>query len=224
MSKKIRILIADDHSMFREGLAGIISRIPDFEIVGEAKDGHEALSLSRELLPDVVLMDIQMPGMGGIEACREIRRELPGVRVVMLTVADDVPSIFDAVKAGAAGYVVKHSSFAELEKTIRAIFKEQGLRMEEVSPDTSGQTLREFQRLSRGAGKEQRLAAPLCPLTNREREILLLISQGKENKEIAAALKISENTVKNHISNVFQKLAVNDRTEAVVKSLKEGWI
>lgn len=213
-------MIADDHSMFREGLVSIISRTPNMEVVGEVKSGEEAFEKAKSILPDVILMDIQMPGIGGIEACKKIKEAVPGIKIVMLTVADDVPSVFESVKAGASGYVVKHASFEELEKAIWTSLDEQSL----VPAVATGAPLRDFDRASRLNDKSRKLSDRLCPLTNREREILSLVSEGKENKEIAYILSISENTVKNHISNMFQKLQVNDRTEAVVKCLKEGWI
>ncbi|MCD6309131.1 MAG: response regulator transcription factor, partial [Candidatus Eremiobacteraeota bacterium] len=218
--EKIRVLIVDDHSMFREGLVSIITRTPNMEVIGEAESGEEAIKKAKNLLPDVILMDIQMPGIGGIEACRKIKGIIPGVKIIMLTVADDVPSVFDSVKAGASGYVVKHASFEDLETAVWAAIKEE----DGISTVATGVPVRNLDEKTPADDKKRKLSDRLCPLTKREKEILTLVSEGRENKEIAYILNISENTVKNHISNMFQKLQVNDRTEAVVKCLKEGWI
>jgi len=203
MQKNVRILIVDDHSMFREGLKSLIFHFDDIEVVGEAGSGEEAVQKAEQLKPDLVLMDISMPGMGGMEALKEIKRRDPKVKVVMLTMNSDLETAFEAVQSGASEYILKDACFGELHDKISRIF---GFAKQSSA--------------SLPGGKED----VACPLTQREKEILQLVARGEENKGIAALLKISENTVKNHISNMFQKLNLNDRTQAVVKAMKQRWI
>jgi len=205
MQDTIKILIVDDHSMFREGLKSLIAHFDGIEVVGEAGSGEEAVEKVLTLSPDLALMDISMPGMGGLEALRQIKLEKPHVKVVMLTMLSDVETIFEALQSGAAEYILKDACFSELQTKITRVMGLEG--KSDFAPK---------------AGITEDLEP--CPLTQREKEILLLISQGQENKGIASMLNISENTVKNHISNIFQKLNLSDRTQAVVQALKNHWI
>jgi len=209
LEKPIKILIADDHSMFREGLKSLIAHFDGIKVIGEAASGEEALEKTGELLPDLVLMDISMPGRGGLKALKQIKETYPQVTVIMLTMASDVSSVFESVQFGASEYILKDACFSELHDKILQVMgvdKKSNfnpLPLEETNPGDSPES---------------------CPLTQRELEVLQQAAKGKENKEIASFFGISENTVKNHVSNIFQKLKVNDRTQAVVNAMQKGWI
>jgi DNA-binding NarL/FixJ family response regulator len=213
MEKKIRILIADDHTVVRHGLHLMLERKADFEVAGEARDGAEALALARTLRPDVILMDLEMPHMNGLEAIAAIHPELPEVRILVLTSFTDSEKIASAVKSGAAGYILKDSSPAELAYAIREVARG-GVSL----PPEIAQKLVE--------GLQQPAAAPggESGLTGREREILQLAASGLSNEEIAARLVISEGTVRFHFSNIFSKLQVSSRSQAIVHALRHGWV
>jgi DNA-binding NarL/FixJ family response regulator len=203
--------------LFRRGLELVLAVEPDLEVVGEAADGIEAIDMAAELAPDVVLMDVRMPGVGGIEATRRIRTEQPMTKVVMLTVSEDEEDLFDAIRAGATGYLLKEVSIEEVAYTVRAVARGQAL----VSPSMAAKLLTEFNLLSRRVA-EQHGDAPR--LTDRELEVLRLVAKGMSNKEIAAELVIAENTVKNHVRNILEKLELRTRMEAAMYAVREKLI
>ncbi len=209
----IKILIADDHPVVREGLNAMLSREVDFQVVGEAKDGAEAVNKVAELRPDVVLMDLRMPEMDGVEAMRQIRTNDPRVKFIILTTYSDDDYIFSGIEAGARAYLLKDAPREELFKAIRSVHRGESL----IQPVVASKLLDRFSQLSRRtpSGEE---------LSERELEVLCLMAKGAANKEISAELKIAQSTVKTHITNIFQKLGVNDRTEAVTQALKRGII
>ena len=211
----IRLLIVDDHTVVRDGLAIMLGREKDVSVVGEAKDGREALEKTRELRPDVVLMDLRMPELDGVEAMRRIREEDPEIKFIVLTTYDTDEYIFDAIEAGAKGYLLKDTSREELFRAVRAVHRGESL----VNPGVTARLLERFAQLSRGDAQ-----SALDVLSDRELEVLRLISKGSPNKEIAATLSISESTAKTHVANIFQKLDVKDRTEAVTKAVQRGII
>jgi len=209
----IKILIADDHPVVREGLNAMLSREVDFKVVGEAKDGVEAVSRVKELKPDVVLMDLRMPEMDGVEDMRQIRSTDADVKFIILTTYSDDDYIFSGIEAGARAYLLKDAPRDELFKAIRAVHKGESL----IQPVVASKLLDRFSQLSRRtpSGEE---------LSGRELEVLCLMAKGAANKEISAELNIAQSTVKTHITNIFQKLGVNDRTEAVTQAIKKGLI
>ncbi len=211
--EQIKVLIADDHPVVREGLFAMLSRQPDFKVVGEAKDGVEAVDMARRLKPDVVLMDLRMPEMDGVEAMRQIKSTDPDIKFIILTTYSDDEYIFSGIEAGARAYLLKDAPREELFKAIRAVYKGESL----IQPVVASKLIDRFAELSRRAPSGEQL-------TERELEILQLMAKGAANKEISAQLSISESTVKTHISNIFQKLGVNDRTEAVTEALRRGII
>lgn len=211
--EQIKVLIADDHPVVREGLFAMLSRQPDFKVVGEAKDGAEAVEMARRLNPDVVLMDLRMPEMDGVEAMRQIKSTNPDIKFIILTTYSDDEYIFSGLEAGARAYLLKDAPREELFKAIRAVHKGESL----IQPVVASKLIDRFAELSRRAPSGEQL-------TERELEILQLMAKGAANKEISAQLSISESTVKTHISNIFQKLGVNDRTEAVTEALRRGII
>jgi two-component system NarL family response regulator len=210
----IRVLIVDDHALFRKGLELVLTAEPDLEIVGEAGEGLEAIERAADLQPDVVLMDVRMPGVGGIEATRRIRNAQPSIRVVMLTVSEDEEDLFASVRAGATGYLLKEVSIDEVANAVRAVARGQAL----VTPSMASKLLGEFNVLSRRIDA-QHGAAPR--LTDREIEVLRLVAKGMSNKEIAAELVIAENTVKNHVRNILEKLQLKSRMEAAMYAVRE---
>jgi two-component system NarL family response regulator len=211
----IRVLIVDDHALFRRGLEATLQLEPDIVVVGEAGDGNEALVKAQESLPDVVLMDVRMPRHSGIEACKVIKQEVPSARIVMLTVSDDEADLYEAVKAGASGYLLKDVPPDELADSIRAVFGGQSL----INPSLASKLLTEFATMSRRGVAPQSVPAP--KLTAREMEVLRAVARGLNNREIAKELFISENTVKNHIRNILEKLQLHSRMEAVVYAVRE---
>ncbi len=214
-AESIRVLVVDDHALFRRGLDLVLSGEPDIEIVGEAGDGIEAVARVEELAPDVVLMDVRMPRASGIEAARMIRDSRPGTRVVMLTVSDDEEDLFEAVKAGATGYLLKEVSIDEVADAVRAVARGQSL----ISPSMASKLLSEFNALAVRAEERQRAVSPR--LTERELEVLRLVAKGLSNREIGEELFIAENTVKNHVRNILEKLHLHSRMEAVVYAMRE---
>lgn len=216
--ERIRVLLVDDHALFREGLAGIITDQPDMEIVGEASDGLEGLVKAIELAPDLILMDIEMPGGNGLEAMRRIKRDLPAVAVVMLTVYDDEEKLFEAIKNGAQGYLLKNIHSQTMLELMRGAVRGEAA----ITPIMAGRMLEEFRRLSHEApldGGEE-----VSTLTHREQETLSLVATGAADKDIAAALNISLHTVKSHMRNILAKLHVNSRHEAARYARRKGLI
>ncbi len=208
----IRMLVADDHAIIREGLCKILEFEKDIEVVGEAKNGIEAAQKVKDLVPDIVLMDIDMPELDGIATTRMIKKESPHTKVIILTVHKEEEHLFSAIKAGAIGYILKEDDSKNLLSSIRAAFKGETL----LSPSIAIQLLNEFKQIT-----DKEVSRDLLNLlTKREQEVLKQISTGKSNKEIADFLCISEATVKTHITNILQKLHVNDRTQAAIYALK----
>jgi two-component system NarL family response regulator len=211
----LRVLIVDDHALFRRGLQMVLKQEEDLEVVGEAGDGHEAVQKAQELMPDVILMDVRMPRRSGIEATQQIKDVLPHVKILMLTISDEEADLYDAIKAGASGYLLKEISIDEVADAIRSVWAGQS----RISPSMASKLLTEFAAISKRADESQRLPAPR--LTDREMEVLKLVAQGLNNRDIAKELFISENTVKNHIRNILEKLHLHSRMEAVVYAVRE---
>ena len=211
MNEPISILVADDNPLFREGAVHSLRSEPDIVIVGQAANGEEALRLARELLPDVVLLDIAMPGWGGLVTAEKITTACPATRIVMLTVFEDEDKLLAALKAGARGYVLKGVSARELANVVRATANGEVY----VSPSLAAGIL---VALTRG-----RATDPLEELTERESEILTLVGQGLTNREIGERLDLSEKTIKHYITNILQKLQVRSRVEAALVAARRGW-
>ena len=220
---KTKILLVDDHALFRVGMRQILENEQDFDIVGEAEDGRDAFTLAVEMSPDIVLLDLSLPAPGGIETTQRIKREVPSVGIIALAVAEDEDQLFEAIKAGAAAFILKDISPEDLVTIIRRVRAGEYLINDKVfsRPSVASRVLKEFRELA-VYGQE---AAPIfAPLSPREVEILDNIAKGMTNKQVAYALTISEQTVKNHMSSILRKLSVNDRTQAVVYAMKQGWI
>jgi DNA-binding NarL/FixJ family response regulator len=219
----VRVLIVDDHVLFRVGIAQILSKEPDLEVVGEAEDSRSAMDVALETSPNIILMDLSLPAPGGIETTARIKRELPSVSIIVLAVQEDEDALFDAIKAGAAAFILKDVSPDDLVNIIRRVSNGEYLINDKVfsQPAVASRVLKEFRELA-VYGQE---AAPIfAPLSPREVEILDNIAQGMTNKQVAYQLSISEQTVKNHMSSILRKLSVNDRTQAVVYAMRQGWI
>ena len=212
----IRVLIADDHTLFRKGLGSILGQMQGLKVVGEAATGTEATARARELVPDVVLMDIRMPGVNGIDATRQILQENPHIGIILVTMSDDPESVFAGMRAGAKGYVLKEAQPAELRRAIDAAYNGEIL----MSPAVASKMLSRFDTST----EARPTGVPYERLTPRELEVLRFAAQGLNNKEIAERLVLSEKTVKNHINSIFSKLQVNDRTRAIVQALRRGLI
>ena len=221
--ERVRILIVDDHALFRVGIRQILEREPDFEIVAEADDARSALDAAFATNPDVILMDLSLPAPGGIETTQRVKRELPAAAIVVLSTEEDEDALFEAIKAGAAAFILKDIAPEDLVMIIRRVVAGEYLINDKVfsKPAVASRVLKEFRELA-VYGQE---AAPIfAPLSPREVEILDNIAQGMTNKQVAYALSISEQTVKNHMSSILRKLSVNDRTQAVVYAMRQGWI
>jgi len=216
--KSIRVLIVDDQALFREGLRTLLSLQPQLEVIGEAAHGQEALVLAREHRPDVVLMDLRMPVCGGVEATRRIRAAVPECRIIVLTTFEDDDDVFEALRAGAAGYLLKDVGTEKLLEAIHAAAKGESF----LQPSIAAKVVAEFNRLSQPRGiADAKLAESL---SQRECEVLRQLAAGRSNKEIAVALQLAEGTVKNHMTNVLGKLGVLDRTQAALKARELGII
>jgi DNA-binding NarL/FixJ family response regulator len=215
---KIRVLLADDHSLFREGLANILDAQPDFEVIGEAGDGLEAIVKTQELQPDLVLMDITMPGCDGLEATQRIKNELPSVTIVMLTVRDEDEKLFEAIKYGAQGYLLKSIRSWEMVEMLRGAVRGEAA----ITPALGGHMLEEFRRLSQQAHRLPR--DEMTALTLREKDVLGLVAEGATDKEIAETLIISIHTAKSHMRNILAKLQLSRRHEAALFALRKGLI
>jgi DNA-binding NarL/FixJ family response regulator len=214
--KSIRILLVDDQTMFRDGMRVLLSTQPDFQIVGEAADGEQAIHKAAALHPDVVLMDLRMPVLDGAAATRRLRAAQPNVRVIVLTTFNEDAAIFDGLRAGATGYLLKDAPTEKLYEAIRAAARGESF----LQPSVASRVVAEFARLSeRPPDASQAL---VDPLSTRELEILRLLAGGATNREIALQLFIAEGTVKNHVTNIFSKLDVTDRTRAAIKARELG--
>ena len=213
---RIRILIADDHAVVREGTRHILEQEQDLEVVAEAADGGEAVELATELKPDVAIIDIAMPHVDGIEATRRIKELCPGIGVLILSAYDDDQFVFNLLEAGAAGYLLKDVHGRELVDAVRAVHAGESV----LHPSITRKVLNRF--VSRAEKIKRR--EPLETLSQREKEILRLATRGLSNKDIAEQLFLSVRTVQGHLTHIFNKLQVGSRTEAVVRGLKEGWI
>ena len=220
---KIRILVVDDHALFRGGITSVLSREREFEVVGEAADGRAALEMAGAVSPSIVLMDLSLPAPGGLETTQRIRREFPAIAVIVMAQDEDEESLFASIKAGAAAFVIKDLSPEDLIHVVRRVSMGEFLINDKVfsKPAVASRVLKEFRELAVYGQEAQPIFAPLSP---REVEILDNIAQGMTNKQVAYALSISEQTVKNHMSSILRKLAVNDRTQAVVYAMRQGWI
>jgi DNA-binding NarL/FixJ family response regulator len=211
----IRVIVADDHALFRRGLEMVLKSEPDIEVVAEANDGNEVVALSEQHMPDLVLMDVRMPGRSGIEATQSIKDAVPHTKILMLTISDEEEDLYDAIKAGANGYLLKEISIEEVAGAIRSVHMGQSL----ISPSMASKLLNEFAAMARKDEEKQQMPAPR--LTEREMEVLTLVAQGLNNRDIAKHLFISENTVKNHVRNILEKLHLHSRMEAVVYAVRE---
>jgi DNA-binding NarL/FixJ family response regulator len=214
--KRICLLLADDQALFREGLRTLLSLQSDLEVVGEAANGEEAVAQAKALRPQVVLMDLRMPVLNGVEATRRILAADAHCRVIALTTFDDDDDVFDALRAGAVGYLLKDTPSDKLVEAIRAAARGESF----LQPSIAAKVVAEFSRLSRP--RPASAAALPEPLSDREQEVLCQLGRGKSNKEIAAALNLAEGTVKNHITNILIKLNVQDRTQAALKARELG--
>src|SRR5918992_5557716 len=215
MREAIRVLIVDDHALFRRGLQMVLEGESDIDVVGEASDGHEAVVRAEQTTPDVVLMDVRMPKRSGIEATRVIKDTLPTTKILMLTISDEESDLYEAVKAGASGYLLKEISIEEVAGAVRSVHQGQSL----ISPSMASKLLNEFASMVRG--RDERTSLPAPRLTERELEVLKLVARGKNNRDIGTELFISENTVKNHVRNILDKLHLHSRMEAVVYAVRE---
>jgi DNA-binding NarL/FixJ family response regulator len=210
----VRVLVVDDQELFRRGLTMLLAVEDGIEVVGEAGDGVEGTALAESAAPDVVLLDVRMPKRSGIEACLAIKEAVPSAKIIMLTVSDEEADLYEAVKSGASGYLLKDSSIEEVAQAVRVVADGQSL----ISPSMAIKLIDEFKQMS----KPEKASGPGLRLTERELDVLRLVAQGHSNKEIAARLYISENTVKNHVRNMLEKLQLHSRMEAVMYAVREN--
>jgi len=211
----IRVLIVDDHALFRRGLVMVLEQEKDIDLVGEAGDGAEAVNIAQDTMPDVVLMDVRMTRRGGIEATSQIKAIAPHTKILMLTISDEEADLYDAIKAGASGYLLKEISIEEVANAIRQVHSGQSM----ISPSMASKLLTEFATMVKKTDEKPAAAQPR--LTEREMEVLRLVAKGRNNRDIAKELFISENTVKNHIRNILEKLHLHSRMQAVVYAVRE---
>jgi len=212
-SEPIRVVVVDDQELFRRGLIMLLGVEADIKVVGEAGDGISAAALVASVVPDIVLLDVRMPKRTGLEACIEIKQLVPAARIIMLTVSDEEADLYEAVKNGASGYLLKDSSIDEVAQAVRVVAEGQSL----ISPSMAVKLLDEFKEMSR----TDRDQVPTPRLTDRELEVLRLVATGLNNREVAKQLFISENTVKNHVRNILEKLQLHSRMEAVMYAVRE---
>jgi len=212
-SEPVRVLVVDDQELFRRGLIMLLGGDSDIEVIGEAADGVTATELATTTAPDVILLDVRMPRRTGVEACRAIKEAVPATKIIMLTVSDEEADLYESVKNGAAGYLLKDSSIEEVAQAIRVVNEGQSL----ISPSMAVKLIDEFKQMS----KPEREQGPALRLTERELEVLRLVAKGLNNREVAKELFISENTVKNHVRNILEKLQLHSRMEAVMYAMRE---
>ncbi|TAK29469.1 MAG: response regulator transcription factor [Chloroflexota bacterium] len=213
--ESVRVLVVDDHALFRDGLVGMLKDRQDMEVVGTSSNGVEAVDKAKELMPDVILMDLSMPGCDGIEATRRIKSELPYVNIAVLTVSENDDDLFEAMRAGAKGYIVKSVKTAELIAAITILAQGHAV----ITPSMAEKLLTEFGLRSRRASG---VAASVSSLSDREKEVLALVGQGLSNRDVAKRLCLSEGTVKTHLRNIFEKLHMGNRIEAAVFAAQQG--
>ncbi|GAA2125605.1 response regulator transcription factor [Nocardioides bigeumensis] len=209
----IRVLVVDDQELFRRGITMLLAAEPGIEVVGEAGDGIEGVELAESAAPDVVLLDVRMPRRSGIEACVEIKQAVPSAKILMLTMSDEEADLYEAVKNGASGYLLKDSSIDEVAQAVRVVADGQSL----ISPSMAAKLIDEFKQLA----KPEREQVPGLRLTDRELQVLRFVAKGMNNREISKQLYISENTVKNHVRNILEKLQLHSRMEAVMYAVRE---
>ncbi|MEI7026992.1 response regulator transcription factor [Paenibacillus sp. y28] len=214
VERPIRVLIVDDHAHARQGVRQLLRRDAMFEVIGEASSGEQALELTAEWMPDMILMDINMPQMDGLETTRRVKERYPYVKIVMLTVSDDIMHLFEALKRGAQGYLLKNLDPSAWHEYLRAIAMDEA----PMSRELAHRILTEFKH------GEQRSPSRPSPLTAREQEILEWVARGKSNRELAEQLSISENTVKNHLKNIMQKLHLENRVQLTRYAYEQGWV
>lgn len=214
--QKIKILLAEDHAVVRESIRESLTHDEEFQVVGEASDGHEAVKLAGRLVPDVIVMDISMPGLNGIEATRQIKSFQPSVAILILTAYDDEQYIFSVLSAGAAGYLLKDVGMSELVEAIKTVFKGDSV----LHPTIAKKVLHKFRSGKGEAVREQ----PIESLSERETTVLKLAAKGLSNNAIAQDLHLSVSTIESHLRAIFNKLGVGSRTEAVIEAMKKGWL
>ena len=212
VSEPVRVVVVDDQELFRRGLTMLLGIESGIEVVGEAGDGIAGVELVTSALPDVVLLDVRMPKLSGIEACVAIKDAVPMTKIIMLTVSDEEADLYEAVKSGASGYLLKDSSIEEVAQGIRVVAEGQSL----ISPSMAAKLIDEFKTMS----KPDKTQGPALKLTDRELEVLRLVAKGLSNREVAGELAISENTVKNHVRNMLEKLQLHSRMEAVMYAVR----
>ncbi len=212
MTEPVRVLVVDDQELFRRGLTMLLGIEEGIDVVGEAGDGAEGVDLAVSTVPDVVLLDVRMPKKSGIEACVAIKEAVPMTKIIMLTVSDEEADLYEAVKSGASGYLLKDSSIEEVAQGIRVVADGQSL----ISPSMAAKLITEFKTMS----KPERSQGPALKLTDRELEVLRLVAKGLSNRDVASQLAISENTVKNHVRNMLEKLQLHSRMEAVMYAVR----
>jgi DNA-binding NarL/FixJ family response regulator len=216
----VRIVVADDHQVVRTGFAALLDTQPDFTVLGTASDGAEAVRMSTELRPDVVLMDVRMPGTDGIEATRQLTGRAAGPRVIILTTFDLDEYVYDALRAGASGFLLKDVTAERLFDAVRVVAAGEAL----LAPAVTRRLISEFARMPPKGADQRAPAAAVAELTQRETEVLRLLAEGLSNPEIAARLVVTEETVKTHVSRVLHKLGLRDRTQAVVLAYESGLV
>ena len=213
-----RVMVVDDHALFRRGLVSVLDEEADIDVVGEAGDGEEAVKLAADSQPDVVLMDVWMPNARGIEACPRIRKAVPHTKFIMLTMSDEESDLFDALKVGASGYLLKQIAVTDIADTIRRIVAGRP----SIDPSMATKLIGEFAELAKQESAAEPVVIP--QLTPRETEVLKLVARSLNNREIGGRLFITENTVKNHVRNILEKLQVHSRTEAAIYAVRAGYV